>query len=101
MTDETDRQTLSIQIANQIINVANKHLQDGMDPIDIAAGLRHAAGNFTAFCVANSENPEDVDPVGFAEEFLSIYAYYLERHSAGRRPTSGLEALIRQVRDEN
>ena len=100
MADDTDSHTLAIQIANQIINIANKRLSEGMRPDDIAAGLRHAAGNFTAFSVANSADAGDVNPVDFAEEFLSIYGYYLERHSAGQQKTTGLEALIRQVQDE-
>ena len=34
MSDEEDRHTLSIQLANQIINTANNRLQEGMDVID-------------------------------------------------------------------
>ena len=101
MSDEDDRHTLSIQIANQIINMANNRLQEGMEPIDIAAGMRHAAANFSAFAVANSETPDEVDPKFFAEEFLQIYAYYLEKHTTPVQTQSGLEALINQVKDEN
>ncbi|MBO6950128.1 MAG: DUF3144 domain-containing protein [Rhodospirillales bacterium] len=101
MSEEEDRHTLSIQLANQIINTANNRLQEGMDPIDIAAGMRHAAANFTAFAVANSETPDDVDPTHFAEEFLQIYAYYLEKHVTPKQVESGLDALIKQVRDES
>ena len=57
MSEEEDRHTLSIQLANQIINTANNRLQEGMDPVDVAAGMRHAAANFTAFAIANSEAP--------------------------------------------
>ncbi|MCK5777906.1 MAG: DUF3144 domain-containing protein [Rhodospirillales bacterium] len=101
MSEEEDRHTLSIQLANQIINTANNRLQEGMDPIDIAAGMRHAAANFTAFAVANSETPDEVDPTHFAEEFLQIYAYYLEKHATPKQVESGLDALIKQVRDES
>lgn len=101
MSEEEDRQTLSIQLANQVINMANNRLQEGMNPVDIAAGLRHAAANFSAFAVANSENPGEVDPTFFAEEFLQIYGYYLEKHTAPVQQQSGLEALVNQVRDEN
>ena len=31
---EEDRHTLSIQIANQVINIANTRLEEGLDPID-------------------------------------------------------------------
>ncbi len=100
MAQEEDRHTLSIQIANQIINIANSRLEEGLDPLDIAAGLRHAASNFTAFTVAHAEKPEDVDATFFADEFLQIYQFYLEKHLAGRRPANGLDALINQVKDE-
>lgn len=98
---EEDRHTLSIQIANQVINIANTRLEEGLDPVDISAGMRHAAANFSAFAVANSENPEDVDPNYFVEEFLQMYAYYLEKHKETVAPKSGLESLINQVKDEN
>ncbi|MGJ3258917.1 MAG: DUF3144 domain-containing protein [Rhodospirillales bacterium] len=101
MSEEEDRHTLSIQLANQIINTANNRLQEGMEPADVAAGMRHAAANFTAFAIANSEAPDQVDPQYFAEEFLQIYNYYLEKHTAPQQVQTGLEALIKQVRDEN
>lgn len=98
---EEDRQTLSIQLANQIINMANNRLQEGMDPTDIAAGMRHAAANFSAFVVGNSEPIEDFDPAYFAEEFLQIYHYYLEKHQQPPAQETGLEALVNQVKNEN
>lgn len=98
---EEDRHTLSIQIANQVINMANSRLEEGLDPVDISAGMRHAAANFSAFAVANSERPEDVDPAFFTEEFLQMYTYYLEKHAEAMQPKSGLEALINQVKGEN
>ena len=55
----------------------------------------------TAFAVANSETPDEVDPTHFAEEFLQIYAYYLEKHATPKQVESGLDALIKQVRDES
>lgn len=100
MSDEQDRLTLSIQLANQIINLANSRLQDGLDPMDIAAGMRHAAANFTAFTVVNARLDGDLDPAEFAEEFLQTYDYYVERHRQSIKPSTGLEALIKQVRDE-
>lgn len=100
MSDEEDRHTLSIQLANQIINLANSRLQDGLDPLDIAAGMRHAAANFSAFAVANSRMEQELDPLRFAEEFVQTYDYYIERHKQPKMPTSGLEALVKQVRDE-
>jgi len=101
MSDEEDHLTLSIQLANQIINLANSRLQDGLDPLDIAAGMRHAAANFSAFAVANSRKEQELDPLRFAEEFVQTFDYYFERHRKATAPTSGLEALVRQVRDES
>lgn len=98
---EEDRHTLSIQIANQVINIANTRLEEGLDPVDISAGIRHAAANFSAFAVANSERPKDVDPTLFAEEFMQMFGYYLEKHTEAMQPKTGLEALISQVKDEN
>lgn len=101
MSDEEDHLTLSIQLANQIINLANSRLQDGLDPLDIAAGMRHAAANFSAFAVASSRKEQELDPLRFAEEFVQTFDYYFERHRKAIAPTSGLEALVRQVRDES
>ena len=96
MSDEEDRHTLSIQLANQVINIG-EHIafEEGLDPISIsAAGIRHAAANFSAFAVANSDRPEEVDPAFFAEEFVQMYAYYLEKHmESARSQRSGLDAL--------
>lgn len=101
MSDEEDRHTLSIQLANQIINLANNRLQDGLSAVEIASGMRHAAANFTAFTVANAVGGEDIDPEMFADEFLQVYDYYLKRHRQSAQPRNGLEALIKQVRDES
>lgn len=100
MSEQEDRHTLSIQLANQIINMANNRMQEGVEALDVAAGMRHAAANFSAFAVANADAPKDFDPTMFAEEFLQIFEYYLEKHTTPRPQVSGLEALIKQVRDE-
>jgi hypothetical protein len=46
MKNEDAQITLSVQIANQFVNVANKRLEDGAPVLEIAAGLRQAAANF-------------------------------------------------------
>ena len=46
MNNEDVQLTLSIQIANQVVNVANKRLEDVAPSLEIAAGLRQAAANF-------------------------------------------------------
>lgn len=95
-----DLRTLSIQLANQIINVANNHLEDGMRVDAIAAGLRHAAANFSAF--AHHRNGDDEDQLGpIVEDFLQMFEYYLERHAPKQQqPGGGLSNLIEQAKKE-
>ena len=89
--------TLSLQIANQIINVANARLQDGAHPEEVVQGLRHAAANFSAFV---SQRHPDADPALLAEEFAQLLEFYLGRHKPENNPAGGLESLIEQVKSE-
>ena len=97
---EEDLRTLSIQLANQIINVANNHLEEGMRVDAIAAGLRHAAANFSAFAHhRNGGNEEQLGPI--VEDFLQMFEYYLDRHAPQQSRTSGgLTDLIEQAKKE-
>ncbi len=98
MASEPKDDTLSVQIANQIVNVANARLADGIAADDIAAALRHAAANFSAYALnarRNSSNPAEV-----VEEFVRYLDYYLERHKAQKAPTVGLQQLIDRVKGE-
>ncbi len=97
-SEEPKDETLSVQIANQIINVANARLSDGIPADDIAAGLRHAAANFSAFALNAHRNPPD--PAVAVEEFVRFFDYYLERHKAEKAPTAGLQQLIDRVKSE-
>lgn len=90
--------TLSVQIANQIINVANARLKDGAHPEEVVQGLRHAAANFSAF-VESRRQDKDADPGQVIEEFARLLEYYLGRHSHGS-PVAGLEKLIEQAKNE-
>ncbi len=90
-------ETLSVQIANQIINVANARLKDGVNPEEVAVGLRHAAANFSAFV---SQRGADADPGQLVEEFARLLEYYLGRHKPGTNPAGGLESLVEQVKSE-
>ena len=90
-------ETLSVQIANQIINVANSRLKDGVPPDEVAIGLRHAAANFSAFV---SQRHPDADPALLAEEFAQLLEFYLGRHKPENNPAGGLESLIEQVKSE-
>ena len=90
-------ETLSVQIANQIINVANARLQDGAPLEEVAQGIRHAAANFSAFV---SQRHPDADPALLAEEFAQLLEFYLGRHKPENNPAGGLESLIEQVKSE-
>ena len=98
-TGDPKDDTLSIQIANQIINVANARLQDGVDPEEVAAGLRHAAANFSSF-VSQRTADADADPGQLVEEFARLLEYYLGRQKPGNQPAAGLENLIEQAKKE-
>lgn len=98
MASEPKDDTLSVQIANQIVNVANARLGDGVGADDIAAGLRHAAANFSAYALNANRNPPD--PAVVVEEFVRFLDYYLKRHKAQKAPTAGLQQLIDRVKSE-
>ena len=94
-----DDATLSVQLANQIINVANSRLEDGMPPDLIAAGLRHAAANFSAYAFFRTgSGPQDPNTV--VENFLSFFDYYLGIHEPKDQPGMGLPQTIAQAKDE-
>lgn len=94
-----EEETLSVQIANQIINVANTRLQDGIQPEDVAVGLRHAAANFTAFVTQRGLGATS-DPGQLVEEFARLLEYYMERHGKEEKPAQGLNDLIEQAKNE-
>jgi len=98
MADDPKDDTLSVQIANQVINVANARLADGVGADDIAAGLRHAAANFSAYALNARRDPPD--PAVVVEEFMRFFDYYLERHRDQNAPTAGLQQLIDRVKGE-
>ncbi len=106
MADQPKDDTFSMQIANQIINIANARMQEGAPGDEVARGLRHAAANFSAF--AEQHRQDGGDPDRIVEEFASFLEYYLGRHDANRQPegapdggpAGGLAHLVKQVKDE-
>ncbi len=102
MTDQPEDDTFSMQIANQIINLANARLQEGAPGDEVALGLRHAAANFSAFAEHHRQDGGDIGRI--AGEFANFLEYYLERHGANGQPkeapAAGLQQLIKQVKDE-
>lgn len=100
MADKTDEEIISVQIANQIINVANARMHDGIAADDIALGLRHAAANFSAYAFAS--HPNAGDPNVLVEEFVRFLEYYLSRHKSHEpADKTGLQQLIEQVKSES
>ncbi len=99
MTSEKTDETLAVQIANQIINIANTRLEDGLPADDISAGLRHAAANFSAFAYFRSEN-KALDPNAMVDEFVNFLEHYLERHQPQDQPPQGLHQLVEQAKNE-
>lgn len=96
MPESSDDATLSVQIANQFINVANARLESGIRPDIVAAGLRHAAANFSAFVASHAPG---LAPEALVEEFREMLGYYLKLH----RPKEGgtaLDRLVAQVKSE-
>ncbi len=115
MADRPEDDTLSMQIANQIINIANARMQEGAPGDEVALGLRHAAANFSAFAEYHRQNSGrqgggdgDNNLGRIAGEFANFLEYYLGRHVANSQPeggpdggpAAGLAQLVKQVKDE-
>ena len=96
---DNTQETLSVQIANQIINIANDRHKDGSSVDEIAAGLRHAAANFSAFAYFRSEK-KGLYSNAIADEFVNLLTQYLERHRPTEQPAQGLYQLIEQAKNE-
>ena len=97
-----DARPLSIKLANQIINIANKNLDDGLTVEAIAAGIRHAAANFSAFAHHRTDG-NDEQLTAIVEDFIQMFEYYLERHAPNKEDSqtgSGLTDLIERAKNE-
>ena len=88
----------STVIANELIEFANNKQEAGVDAAVIAAALRHAAANFTAFALHATEAPLNTEDI--VEEFVGWLHYYDDRLRSGARPLTPLEKLEKQVEDE-
>lgn len=93
-----DDHTLAVQLANQLINIANKRLEEGIRPDIIASGMRHAAANFSAF-VAGHMAPEMIEEGVLVEEFAQMVDYYAKVHGVGEAST-GLHQLVEQAKSD-
>lgn len=88
-----------VDIANQIIDMANTSLAGGATAEEIASGLRHAAANFSAFAFFRSEKVPR-DPNTTVEEFVKFFEHYLDVHQPKTEPAQGLKQLIEQAKGE-
>ena len=88
----------STVIANELIEFANNKQEAGVDAAVIAAAMRHAAGNFTAFALDATKAPLNTEDI--VEEFVGYLHYYDDRLRGGARPMTPLEKLVKQVEDE-
>jgi F420-0:gamma-glutamyl ligase-like protein len=88
----------STVIANELIEFANNKQEAGVDAAVIAAALRHAAANFTAFAVHATEAPLNTEDI--VEEFVGWLHYYDGRLRSVARPMTPLEKLVKQVKNE-
>ena len=105
MTSDTpeqpdDEQTSrGVQIANQIIDFANKQLENGESPEAIASGIRHAAANFSAFAFFGIEEVPK-DPNTMVDEFIDFFEHYLSVHKPKDAPTDSLAQLIERAKND-
>ena len=100
MTEEegSGQVSASTVIANELIEFANNKLEAGVDATVIAAGMRHAAANFTAFALDATEPPLYTEDI--VKEFVEWLHYYDDRLRSSARRMTPLEKLIKQVEDE-
>ena len=102
MTSEASgkqQDTVGVQLANQIIDLANTHLANGHPVEEIASGLRHAAANFSAYAFFRSEQlPKD--PNDTVDAFVSFFEHYLSVHKPKEAPGQGLAQLIERAKGE-
>ncbi len=99
MSTDSTQESIGVQIANQIVDLANKRLENGDSAEDIASGLRHAAANFSAFTFFSIEQlPKD--PNTMVDEFINFFEHYLGVHKPEEKPVHGLVQLVEQVKKD-
>ena len=88
----------STDIANELIEFANNKWEAGVDAAVIAAAMRHAGANFTAFALHATEAPLNTEEI--VEEFVGWLQFYDDRLRGDARPMTPLEKLVKGVYDE-
>ena len=90
---------LELEIANELINLANNKQEAGSHPTAIAAALRQAAANFTAFAYAHgTDGPLATKSI--MEDFRQALEFYDKHHRGDAPPKTSLEGLVAQVKRE-
>ena len=89
----TEDRRFEIELANELINLANNKQAAGAHPTVIAAAFRHAAANFTAFAYAHGTN-DQLATQGIMEDFRQALEFYDERHQGKASSKTSLERII-------
>ena len=95
----TEDRRFEIELANELINLANDKQAAGAHPTVIAAAFRHAAANFTAYAYAHSTN----DPLATESiigDFRQALEFYDERHRDEEPSKTSLERIVEQAKRE-
>ena len=71
--------SFEIELANELINLANDKQAAGADPTAIAAAYRHAAANFTAYAHAQGTNKR-LATKRITKDFRQQLEFYDKRH---------------------
>jgi hypothetical protein len=88
-----------LKMANDLIGFANERMEDGADPLDIAAAMRNAAANFSAFARARA-GAEELTVQTVVEEFSHWLAHYDAHHQQHTQPLTLLERLVQDAKKE-
>ena len=75
----TEDRRFEIELANELINLANDKQAAGADPTAIAAAFRHAAANFTAYAHAQGTNKR-LATKRITKDFRQQLEFYDKRH---------------------
>jgi hypothetical protein len=101
MTDEANSgvDDPRLKIANDLIGFANDRMEEGADPLDIAAAMRNAGANFSAFARARA-SAKDLTVQAVVEEFSHWLAHYDSHHQIHTQPLTMLEQLVQDAKKE-
>ena len=94
-----ENRSFEIELANELINLANDKQAAGADPTVIAAAYRHAAANFTAYAYAHGTN-NLLATESIMEDFRQALEFYDERHRGDMPSKTSLERIIEQAKRE-